>query len=87
MATMLSYKMNIPLLMSAAPNCLIVDDIADSGRTLMHFTHNDTQFHKFYITTMFYHERSCVVPDFWLHSKQDKWVVFPWEIGEVLPIY
>ena len=84
-ATMLSYKMNIPLLMSAAPDCIIVDDIADSGRTLLHYTNNDTQFNKFYITTMYYHERSMVKPDFWLYNKQDKWVVYPYEIGENLP--
>ena len=86
MATLLSYKLNVPLLLNAAQNCIIIDDIADSGRTLLHFTKNDTQFHKFYITTMYYHERSAVVPDFWCHKKGDKWIVFPWEIGEVLPI-
>lgn len=81
-ATMLSYKLNIPLLMSAAPDCIIVDDIADSGRTLLHYTSNDTQFNKFYITTMYYHKRSMVTPDFWVYSKEDKWVVYPWEMDD-----
>ena len=83
-ATMLSYKMNIPLLMSAAPDCIIVDDIADSGRTLLHYTNNDTQFNKYYITTMYYHERSLVKPDFYLFNKKDKWIIYPYEIGEDL---
>ena len=78
-ATMLSYKMDIPLLLNAAPNCIIIDDIADSGRTLLHFTLKDTQFNKYYITTMYYHERSVVKPDFWLFSKEDKCIVYPYE--------
>ena len=78
-ATMLSYKLNIPLLLNAAEGCVIIDDIADSGRTLLHFTQNDTQFNKYYITTMFYHERSVVKPDFYIHKKQDNWIVFPYE--------
>ena len=41
-ATLLSYKMDIPLLLNAAKGCVIIDDIADSGRTLLHFTENDT---------------------------------------------
>ena len=78
-ATMLSYKLNIPLLLNAAEGCVIIDDIADSGRTLLHFTENDTQFNKYYITTMFYHERSVVTPDFYVYKKKDNWIVFPYE--------
>lgn len=79
LATLLSYKMNIPLLLNAAEGCVIVDDIADSGRTLLHYTENDTQFNKYFISTMFYHERSLVKPDFFKFEKKDKWIVFPWE--------
>lgn len=78
-ATLLSYKLNIPLLLNAAEGCVIIDDIADSGRTLLHFTENDTQFNKYYITTMYYHERSLVKPTFYLHEKKNDWVVFPYE--------
>lgn len=78
-ATLLSYKMNIPLLLNAAEGCIIVDDIADSGRTLLHYTENDTQFNKYYISTMFYHERSLVKPNFYKFKKDNKWIVFPWE--------
>lgn len=78
-ATLLSYKMDIPLLLNAAKGCVIIDDIADSGRTLLHFTENDTQFNKYYITTMYYHERSVVKPDFFLHLKKDRWIVYPYE--------
>ena len=78
-ATLLSYRLDIPLLMHAAKGCIIVDDIADSGRTLLHYTENDTQFNKYYITTMFYHERSVVKPDFYAYEKNDDWIVFPYE--------
>ena len=78
-ATLLSYKMNIPLLLNAAKGCVVIDDIADSGRTLYHFTENDTQFNKYYITTMYYHQRSIVKPDFYIHEKNNDWIVFPYE--------
>ena len=52
LATLVSYKMNIPLLMGATDGCLIIDDIADSGRTLIHYTSNDTQFNKYYINNV-----------------------------------
>jgi hypoxanthine phosphoribosyltransferase len=78
-ATLISYKLDIHLLMNASKGCLIVDDIADSGRTLLHFTENDTQFNKYFIATMFYHERSIVKPNYYKFMKNDKWIVFPWE--------
>ena len=78
-ATLISYKLDIPLLMNASKGCLIVDDIADSGRTLLHFTENDTQFNKYFIATMYYHQRSIVKPNYYKFEKNDKWIVFPWE--------
>lgn len=79
LATLVSYKLNIPLLTAPYNNCIIIDDIADSGRTLLHFTNNDTQFNKYFITTMYYHKRSLVKPNFYLFEKIDEWVTFPWE--------
>ena len=57
-AVMISNRLNIPMLMAPADGCLIVDDIADSGKSLHHFTENDTQFNKYSLATMFYHQRS-----------------------------
>ena len=79
LATLLSYKLDIPLLLNASKGCLIVDDIADSGRTLLHYTENDTQFNKYFIATMYYHKRSIVKPNYYKFEKEDKWIVFPWE--------
>ena len=78
-AVLLSHKLDVPLLLAPAQGCVVIDDIADSGRTLLHYTSNDTQFNKYLITTMYYHERSVVKPDFWLHEKGEQWIVFPWE--------
>lgn len=80
LAVLLSHKLDIPLLMAPAKDCIVIDDIADSGRTLLHYTENDTQFNRYFITTMYYHERSQVKPDFYLNLKNDKWIVFPWEV-------
>lgn len=79
LATLLSYKLHLPLLLAPTKGCIIIDDIADSGRTLMHFTENDTQFNKYYITTMYYKNRSLVTPDYYMYTKEDEWIVFPWE--------
>ena len=78
-ATLISYKLDIPLLLAPTKDCIIVDDIADSGRTLLHYTENDTQFNKYYISTMFYHKRSMVKPDYYAFEKTDEWIVYPWE--------
>ena len=82
LATMLSYRWNIPLLLAPMDGCIVIDDIADSGRTLLHFTENDTQFNKYYITTMFYHDRSIVKPNYSPLNKDDRWIVFPWEMKD-----
>ena len=79
LATLISYKLDIPLLLNASKGCLVIDDIADSGRTLLHFTENDTQFNKYFIATMYYHKRSIVKPDYYMFEKTDKWLIFPWE--------
>ena len=79
-AIMISHKFKIPLLMAPTNNCLIVDDIADSGKSLSHFTENDTNFCKYTIATMYHHKRSEVTPNFYIWDKQDNWIVFPWEM-------
>ena len=80
MATLLSYKLDIPLLMHAAEGCIIIDDIADTGRSLYHFRDNRTQFNTYYVTTMHFVNDSLVVPDFYYKEKKvGDWIVYPWE--------
>jgi hypoxanthine phosphoribosyltransferase len=86
MAVMLSDRLGLPMLMAPCNGALIVDDIADSGRSLIHYTENDTQFNKYAITTFFYHPRSMVTPHWYFKEKEEgSWIVFPWEYDEDRP--
>ena len=75
LAVMLSHKLNIPLLAAPSKNCVVIDDIADTGETLYHYRGKG-----YYIATMYYHKQSKVVPDFWYKEKTNEWIVFPWEV-------
>jgi hypoxanthine phosphoribosyltransferase len=54
---------------------LIVDDIADTGKTLNSLSKLDDV----YVVTIHYHYQSMFVPDKWVLKKEDKWIVYPWE--------
>ena len=80
-AVILSHALKIPLekycpsfeeLMMR--NILIVDDIADTGKTLEQFRNHS------FIVTLYYHQQSIVIPDIWLREKLDRWIIFPWEL-------
>lgn len=74
LAVIISHRCNLPLLQAPCEGCVVVDDIADTGKTLEHYKEKG-----YYITTMFYHKQSKIVPDFWKHEKQKEWIIFPWE--------
>lgn len=58
---------------------LIVDDINDSGQTLIEFTAN-IQHEKYATLTMFTKRSSDYTVDFYAQEAEDhKWIVFPWE--------
>lgn len=74
-AVCLSHALGVPLALT--PNnkrILIVDDVADTGRTLQKFSEKN-----YFIATIFYHRQSKFVPNVWLREKKDKYIVFPWE--------
>jgi len=83
-ATMLSHRMNLPLLMAPTKHCLIVDDICDSGESLVHYVKNSSNPEdksENAICTMFSAEsQTDVVPDFYMLQSYGNWVVFPWEV-------
>jgi len=64
---------------------LIVDDVADSGRTLQ--TAVDLVrllgAKEIKTATLFLKPWSITIPDYYV-SETDHWIVFPWELGEVL---
>ena len=65
---------NYAMLPSYNKYFLIVDDIADTGKTLSHYNVKE-----FFIATLFKHPQSVVTPDIWIREKDDRWVQFPWE--------
>lgn len=83
LAVMLSHRLNIPLLLAPTKGCLIVDDICDSGESLLHYRKNssgENEDNNYTIITMFYKENSLgIIPDHWMRRKHDDWIVFPWE--------
>ena len=80
-AVMLSHKMNIPMLMAPIDNCIIIDDICDSGESLLHYYKNSSgnKINKYHITTMFYKNNDKVRPEYYFKEKEDKWIIYPWE--------
>ncbi len=83
LAVMISHIFGIPLLQAPCQGCIIVDDLADSGRTLEPYVTDDYNKKDHFITTVYRKERSTVEPDFYLSTREDDtWVVFPWEILE-----
>jgi len=77
-AVMLSHALKIPLLGGNATmrgTTLVVDDIADTGKTLLKFTNKECK-----IATLFYKKHSITKPDFWVYEKKKAWIVFPWEV-------
>ncbi len=77
LAVCLSHRLKIPLILNPENienHTLLVDDIADTGKTLYPYA-----FLERVIITLFYHRQSIVVPDIWLREKKDKYIHFPWE--------
>jgi len=77
----LSHFLNIPVITNEtdyyfpAGGCdeiLVVDDIADTGKTLDGFQI------LFPIATLYYKPRSIVKPKFYVRETEN-WIVFPWE--------
>jgi len=98
LAVHLSHQLGIPLAVTtqelfdildgaSSPRALIVDDIADTGRSLTEmielFKHIAVP-----LTTavLFRKPRSVVNPDIWLREAANAcWVVFPWESPDEAP--
>ncbi len=83
LAVCISHRLGIPLILDReqiTEKTLIVDDIADTGKTLyplkIHYLLSSL---KPIIITLFYHRQSLFAPDIWLREKKDKWIHFPWE--------
>lgn len=79
LAVMVSHRLGIPLLLSPATGCLVVDDIADSGQTLVglasqKYSHQALDVMVFVRKTRCPLDLPCLIAD-----QSDDWIVFPWE--------
>jgi len=77
LAGRLSSLLQIPQIYEASQmskETLIVDDIADSGRTLSQINKLNCK-----TATLFYRRGSIIRPNKWLAEKTYTWVLFPWE--------
>ncbi len=74
----LSHRLGIPLILDESEitaRTLIVDDIADTGKTLFIYAYRGN-----FIITLFYKRHGLYVPDIWLCEKKEKYIHFPWEV-------
>ena len=76
-AAIISNRYNLPYLGAPSVGCLCVDDICDTGDTALAWKRKGYK-----IATHYYKKDALVEPDFWLKTKDDKWIVFPWEKQE-----
>lgn len=85
LAILLSYRLDLPILSNPAKNCIIIDDIIDTGITMKKYSDlvNDKNY---FITAMFMKdnqleeeaEYQCFA-DYFEFVKKDEWIVYPWE--------
>jgi len=70
----LSHHLDLPLLIGGVTSkTLLVDDVADTGATLLPYVGRDAT-----IVTIFYKPWSKVEPDIWIRKTENQ-IVFPWE--------
>ena len=85
LAVMLSHKLDIPYLGNLDnmydKKFIIIDDIADTGKTLNNYKKLDVCKNTCYVT-IHEHEQSIVKPDYAVIDKDDKWIVYPLEDEE-----
>ena len=81
-AVALSHRLGLPLKLRPEEideDTLVVDDISDSGKTLLELEENIKI--RPMAATLFFHKDTKRMPDFFLRDKKE-WVVFPWETDE-----
>jgi len=97
-AVHLSHLMNLPLIVTeddlvaelyctSGCHVLIVDDITDTGRSLIRLSDLLRALDVPFTTACLYHKpRSSFEPDIWLRRiSNDNWIVFPWEHRDERP--
>lgn len=77
---LLSHKLKLPLSLEFHKDrkVLVVDDICDSGRTILKFMGGNATVATLFVNTEHNHD---IWPDFWARTTKD-WIIFPWETPE-----
>ena len=84
LATTLANKLKIPLYLGlntipkhiSKKNILIVDDVSDTGKTLLKIPKVDD----YDTLTLFYKPQSKFIPNYYCRDCEDnEWIVYPWE--------
>lgn len=77
LAVSLSHLLNLPIINKPNHRTLLVDDIADTGKTLLKYEYK-------HIACLMYTSWTIVMPTFKSNSKtnKDTWIIFPWEVYE-----
>jgi len=77
LALSLSHKMNVPIINGLgfrSRRILVVDDVSDSGNTLMNYARDCLT------ATIHLRQGSKFIPDIWVYERPDNsWIVYPWE--------
>ena len=76
-AVMLSHSLGIPMIEDkiVSSSILIVDDICDTGNTLIPYKQLNNP-----IATLHYKTSALLEPNFWWRlAPQNEWIVYPWE--------
>lgn len=75
LAIVLAKHFHKPLVTEPTQRTLIVDDIADSGKTL-------AKFGETYYTAVLYRNQNCKFQPTFFAETSTRWIEFPWEAGE-----
>ena len=75
LAVMLSYRLDLPVLLYPTKNTLVVDDISDNGFTLQRMKNKK-------IATLYSTAWTVTKPNWFVEMKKSEkdWLVFPWEV-------
>ncbi len=80
-AIMLSNLLEFPLILDESDiskETLIIDDISDSGQTLIKLKKKHKKFAA--VMTLWIENNTKAIPNVWCQAKiKNQWVVFPWE--------
>jgi len=75
-AVHLSHHLGLPMLDKPRQNCIIAEDISDSGNTLLPFQEKG-----YFIVALFCKKKSKVVPNvFYKMVPEETWIKYAWEM-------